>query len=361
MATIRLKDIAHHAGVSVMTVSKALRDASDISAETKTRIKLLAQQMGYVPDSMAQSLRNRRTKLLGLIIPSIANPLFARTLLAIEERAHQWGYEVMFAQTLNIAEREDSCILRLLSRKIDGLLIAPVYRPAQEARAYQELFARGTPTVILGLPAPFCRRFTYVAGDDEAGSHEATLHLLQLGHRRIACLAGPTLAPWARERLQGYRRALREADVEADDRLVFQSGNTIEDGASAALQMLQETCNATAIVAASDLVAIGCAETYLNQGAKIPSDFSIVGYGNILTSEHFRVPLTTIRQPKHRLGVAAMDALLQLIQGEKPEPKRLSATLVVRASTAPPQPASVPPAPRPPGSCPGTAPPRPTQ
>ena len=127
MATIRLKDIAQRAGVSVMTVSKALRDASDISAETKTRIKLLAQQLGYVPDSMAQSLRNRRTKLLGLIIPSIANPIFARTLLAIEERAHQWGYEVIFAQTLNIAEREDSCILRLLSRKIDGLLIAPVY------------------------------------------------------------------------------------------------------------------------------------------------------------------------------------------------------------------------------------------
>src|SRR5258708_26279949 len=113
MATIRLKDIAARGGVSLMTVSKALRDAPDISAGTKTRLKLLAQQMGYVPDSMAQSLRYRRTKLLGLIVPSVGNPLYARTIMAVEDRAHQLGYEVIFAQTLNVAEREDSCILRL--------------------------------------------------------------------------------------------------------------------------------------------------------------------------------------------------------------------------------------------------------
>jgi LacI family transcriptional regulator len=336
MATTRLKDIAERAGVSVMTVSKALRDASDISAGTKTRLKLLAQQMGYVPDSMAQSLRNRKTKLLGLIIPSAANPIFARTILAIEERAHQWGYEILFAQSQNIAEREDSCILRLLSRKIDGLLISPVYRPATEVRSYLELFARGTPTVILGHTAPFCRQFVHVESDDLAGSHDVTQHLLKFGHRRIAYFAGPALAPWAQERLEGYRRALREVDLEIEDRLIFQAGNTIEDGEKAALQMLQESCDATAVQTASDLVAIGCAETFLNQGARIPGDLSIAGYGNLLTSEYYRVPLTTARQPKQRLGAVAMELLLQLIQGEKPESKRLPAPLAIRASTAPP-------------------------
>src|SRR3954463_8397783 len=112
---VRLKDIAEIAGVSIMTVSKALRDEPDVSAVTKTRIKLLAQQMGYVPDSSAQGLRNRTTKLLGLVISSFTNPIFSRVVLAIEERAYELGYDVLLAHSLNIPEREEACILRMLS------------------------------------------------------------------------------------------------------------------------------------------------------------------------------------------------------------------------------------------------------
>jgi len=336
MPTVRLKDIAARAGVSMMTVSKVLRGAPDISAETKTRVKLLAQQMGYVPDGLARGLRYRKTKLLGLIIPSITNPILVRTVFAIEDRAHEQGFEVILAQTLNVTEREDSNILRLLSRRIDGLLLWPVYRPSSEARSYQELFARGTPTVILGPTSPFCRQFVNVEGDDAGGSHAVTQHLIKLGHRRIAFLAGPPLAPWAQERLEGYRRALRETDLEVDDHLIFHAGSTIEDGAKATEQMLQESCDATAIQAVTDLAAIGCADRFLREGAKIPSDLSVAGFGNILSAEFFRVPLTTVRQPKHRLGLAAMDLLLQLMRGEKPESKRLPAEIVIRASTGPP-------------------------
>ena len=130
---IRLKDIAERAGLSIMTVSKALRDEPDVSATTKTRIKLLAQQMGYVPDSTAQGLRMRRTKMFGLIISSMTNPIYSRVVLAIEERAYALGYDVLLAHTLNIPEREEACIRRLLSRRVDGLFIAPVYRMAAEA------------------------------------------------------------------------------------------------------------------------------------------------------------------------------------------------------------------------------------
>ena len=336
MPTVRLKDIAARAGVSMMTVSKVLRDAPDISAETKTRIKLLAQQMGYVPDSLARGLRYCRTKLLGLIIPSIANPIFTRMVFAIEDRAHEQGFEVILAQTLGVAEREDSNLLRLLSRRIDGLLIWPAYRPSTEVRSYQELLARGTPTVILGLTPPFCRQFVNVEGDDAGGSHAVTEHLIKLGHRRIAFLAGPLLAPWVQERLEGYRRALREVDLEVDDHLIFQAGSTLENGAKAAEQMLQESSDATAIQAVDDLAAIGCADRLLHEGARIPSDVSVAGFGNIMSAEFFRVPLTTVRQPKHRLGSAAMDLLLQLMQGQKTEPKRLPAEIVIRASTGPP-------------------------
>jgi LacI family repressor for deo operon, udp, cdd, tsx, nupC, and nupG len=161
--------------------------------------------------------------------------------------------------------------------------------------------------------------------------------LIDLGHQKIAYFTGPPTAPWAHERFEGYRRALRETGLQVDDKMVFAAGNTIEDGTKAALQMLNENCHPTAIQAVSDLVAIGCAETLLAQGWKIPEDISVVGFGNILTAEFYRVPLTTIRQPKFRMGVAAMETMMNMIRGAKAKTQRLGAELVARQSTAPPK------------------------
>ncbi len=333
---VRLKDIAERAAVSVMTVSKALRDEPDVSAATKARIKLLAQQMGYVPDSTAQGLRTRTTKLFAMVIPSTTDPVYARIVLAIEERAHELGYDILLMHTLDNAAREEACIRRLLSRRVDGLFIAPVYRIDPEARIYQELLARRTPVVLLGPPAKFCSQFFYAQVDDLLASYAATQHLLKLGHKRIAFLAGPLAAPWSQERFEGYRRALREAGSDVDDGLVFQAGNTVEDGVKAALQLLNEGCDATAIQAATDLIAVGCADALMNQGIRIPQDLSIIGFGNILMSEYFRVPLTTVRQPKFQLGAAAMEMMVQILRGQATESKRLPAELIVRASTAAP-------------------------
>lgn len=333
---VRLKDIARLAGVSIMTVSKALRDEPDVSATTKARIKSLAQKMGYVPDSSARGLRTKTTKLFGLLIPSITNPFYARTVAAIEERAHELGYDLLFAHSLNLIEREERCIRHFLSRRVDGLFICPVYRFEAEGRVYQEILASQTPAVLLGPPAPFCKSLPCVEVEELIASEAATRHLLQLGHKRIAYLTGPPTAPWAHERFEGYRRALREADLELDDQLVFQAGSTMDDGARGALQMLNEKCHATAIQAVGDLVAIGCANTLLSQGLRIPEDISVIGFGNILLAEQFRIPLTTMSQPKHRLGVAAMEMMTSLINGEAVQSRRLSAELVERESTAPP-------------------------
>lgn len=330
---VRLKDIAERAGVSIMTVSKALRDEPDVSAGTKTRIKLLAQQMGYVPDSSAQGLRNRKTKLFGLVISSLANPIFSRVLLAIQERAYELGYDLLLAYSLNIPEREEACIRRLLSRRVDGLFLSPVYRMATEARIYQELFARQVPTVLLGHLAPFCNQFVNVEADDLLAGYSVTNHLLKLGHKRIAFLAGPLGTPWTQERFEGYRRALRENGLEVDDKLVFQAGRTVEDGVNAAKQMIQEGCDATAIQAINDMVAVGCSQVLLEHKVRIPEEISVAGFGDTMLSEHFRVPLTTVNQPKYRLGMAAVDAMQQLLLGRRPEPRRLPAELVVRASS----------------------------
>jgi LacI family transcriptional regulator, galactose operon repressor len=330
---IRLKDIAQRAGLSVMTVSKALRDQPDVSATTKTRLKLLAQQMGYVPDSTAQGLRTRATKLFGLVVSSLINPVYARVVLAIEERAYELGYEVLLAHTRDIPEREEACLRRLLSRRAEGLFIAPVYRLVEEAPIYRELLARQVPTVLLGHPAPFCNQFVSIGSDDLVASYTVTQHLLKLGHKRIAWVAGPLAMPWTQERFEGYRRALREAGIEVDDRLVFEAGRSIEDGAKAVEQMIGESTDITAIQAVNDVVAVGCAEALLDRGLRIPQDVSVAGFGNVLLGAHCRVPLTTTRQPKFRLGAAAVEAMQELLRGKRPESKLLPAELIVRAST----------------------------
>lgn len=333
---VRLKDIALRAGVSTMTVSKVLHNASDISAATKARVRQLAQEMGYVPDSMAQGLRSRTTKLLGLVISSTANPIYARTVSAIEEAAFAAGYDILLNHSLNQLEREEACIRRSLSRRVDGIFLSPVYRLAPTAAVYDELLKRKTPTVILGYRAPFCSQFVSVETDDFAASQNLTRHLLDLGHRRIAYFSGPAASPAAIERLEGYKRALRDAGIDHDDRLIFAAGSSIEEGEKAALQFLDEKPGVTAVQTFNDLVAIGAATIFLKQGLKIPQDLSLAGFGNILTAQYFQIPLTTVREPKFRMGVAAFELMDALLRGQRPPSTRLPAEVIVRASTAAP-------------------------
>lgn len=330
---VRLKDIAEVAGVSVMTVSKALRDKPDLSSATKARIRALADQMGYVPDVSASGLRNRTTRLMGLVIPAPTDPVYSRVMLALEGHAHELGYDLLLAHSLGKADREEAVIRRLMARRVDGLFIAPVYRMAKTVPVYEDLKKQGLPMVILGHRAPFCQGFVNVETDDIGASEAVTKHLFELGHRRIAFLGGPANSPWAQERIEGYRRAHRDAGVALDDKLIFNAGSTVDEGAAAALQLIHENPGATAVQAANDLVAIGAANALLNQGIRIPQDLSVAGFGNVLVSEYFRVPLTTVRQPKLRLGAVAMDLMQKIMAGEPAQPARLPAELTIRAST----------------------------
>ena len=288
-----------------------------------------------MPHSAASGLRSKTTRLIGLIIPAVTDPIFARLVSAVEQNAHELGYEVILMHSLGSVEREERCLRRLLARRIDGLLVAPVPRMGPQSTVYDELQKRGLPTVILGQRSPFCAGFTSVETDDLAASAAVTRHLLELGHRRIAFLGGPRTAPWATERLHGYGLALREAGIELDDRLIFNAGTTVDEGAKTALEFINEQSDATALQAVNDLVAIGAANTLLNQGVRIPQDLSVTGFGNVLVSEFFRVPLTSVRQPKFRIGALALDQLLRLMRGETVETQRLAAEVVVRSSTGP--------------------------
>lgn len=333
---VRLKEIAEAAGVSIMTVSKALRDRADVAAATKARIRALADRMGYVPNLYATGLRSRTTRLFGLVIPATTDPVYARVQLAIEQNAAEQGYDLLFAQSLGNPDREESALRRFLARGVDGIFLSPVPCLPRPTPVLDEIRRRGLPLVVLGHRPTSCEGCVNVETDDLAASASATRLLLEQGHRRIAFLAGTQVSPSAQERLHGYRKALREAGIEPDDQLVFNAGATIEEGTHAALQWMQEKSRATAIQAVNDLVAIGAAEALLNQGFRIPRDVSLVGFGNILTAEHFRVPLTTIRQPKLRMGALAMDLMLAWIKEGRPASRRIPAELVVRASTGKP-------------------------
>jgi LacI family transcriptional regulator len=246
------------------------------------------------------------------------------------------GFDLVLSHSLGDADREAAVIRRLISRRVDGLFICPVYRMETEAPAYEELQRSGLPTVILGHTAPFCAGFSSVSTDDTEAAAQVCRHLIAMGHRRIAFFSGPMVAPWAQERLEGYRIALRDAGIPLNDQWVFNAGATIAEGALAAEQFLRERPNVTAIQSANDLIAIGGANTLIEQGVKIPEQLSIVGFGNVLTSQYFRVPLTTVRQPKLRLGKVAMNIMQQLLQHEPPMNQRMPAEIIFRASIAPP-------------------------
>jgi DNA-binding LacI/PurR family transcriptional regulator len=294
--------------------------------------------MGYMPNAMARGLRSRKSRLLGVVVSTVTNPVFGRVLLALEEQAHAHGFDLLLGHSLNDPAREEHVIRRMLSRHVEGLLVSPVYRLQPAAPVYEELQRRNVKTVLLGHRAPFCERFIAVETADFEASRQLTAHLLELGHRRIAYLAGPVISPANRERLEGYKAALRDAGLEPDDRLVFHAGTTIEEGQQAAALLVQESARPTALMAVNDLVAIGAATFLLNQGWSIPRDISVAGFGNILLAEHFRAPLTTVRQPKLRLGRAAFEMLQRLLKGEPAQSVRLPAEVVVRQSTAPPPP-----------------------
>ena len=332
---IRLKDIAREAGVSVMTVSKALRNAPDIAARTKLRIGELAKRMGYTPNLGARSLRNQETKLLGLVIPATTDPIFARIVMAIEQCALDHGYELILNHSWNETEREEIILQNLISRRVDGIFLSPVYRMGSEVAAYSELKKRRIPTVIMGPLADFCKDFVNVQTLGNESAFGMTQHLIDLGHKRIAFFAGPRFSERAISRQEGYRRALRENGIEEDPSLVFNGGTTITEGGNAAKHFLEEKTQATAIQTVNDLVAIGAANVFLDHGLIIPDELSIAGFGNILSSEHYRVPLTTIRQPKFRMGMAAFDSMLKLITKKQVEPQRMIGEVLVRKSTGP--------------------------
>ena len=330
-----LKTIAAEAGVSVMAVSKALRDASDIGATTKIKIQKIAEQLGYVPNGNARGLRNRKTSTIGVVLPRLDQGFFANILSGILKDATALGYQVFIGQSEDNLALELKELKAMLGRQVEGILLAPALSMGGRMEFLEMVAQRGIPVVFLDrFPANATQypNTGFVVAQDRVGASLATDYLIEQGHRKILHLAGPLGASSTEERLMGYRKALERAGIEYRDSLVFRAGSDIESGHQTMAQVLGESVDFTAIFAVNDYVAIGACELLLSQGIKIPQDISVVGFGDIRLAKYYRVPLTTVYQSQEELGHLSFSILLQMIRGEKGEPRNLPVQLIKRNS-----------------------------
>jgi LacI family transcriptional regulator len=330
-----LKEMAASLNLSVMAVSKALRDAPDISVGTKARVQAEARRRNYVPNRAAQNLRLRRSGLVGVVVPQINDAYYSNLVSGMERQAETAGLQVLLGTSLDRAENEMREVQKLIGRQVEALLLVPAVRWQHRLATLEMVRVSGIPTVLLDAYPAGAENFaqvTWVVCDDRRGGQLATEHLLERGHREILFLAGPNGSSSSAGRFSGYQRALAEAAIPYSDTRVFLADKDIESGGSAMAQALSEKASFTAIVAHNDSVAIGAADLLLRQGFRIPEDISIVGFGDGVLAAYFRVPLTTIRVDQMQMGETAVRLALDLQKGPVP-PRQMPVEIVVRSST----------------------------
>jgi DNA-binding LacI/PurR family transcriptional regulator len=338
---ISITDIARAAGVSHSTVSRALRDSPLISEDVRERIQLLAREMGYTPNAIAQSLQTRRTNTIGLVVTSIADPFLIDVVKGVEEVARPASFSVFLSASHNDPEQELAVIETFQRRRVDGILVAA----SRVSRHHQEHLERTrVPTVLINSQAETETErepLHWAAVDDREGARLAVSHLLELGHRAIGYLGAGNRPRSNRQRLRGYQEALATADVAPDDGWVaIASGKgaphqeDVDEGQTLAPRLLD--AGVTAIFCYNDLTAIGVLLGCRERGVRVPEDLSVVGFDDIAMASYVTPPLTTVYQPKVLLGRLATELLLDLLDGRPARNRLLSPTLVARASSAPP-------------------------
>lgn len=331
----RLVDVAERSGVSVATVSRHLNGHITLPGSTVNRIEDAIRELGYRPNPHARSLSRGRSDTIGLVIPDIANPYFARLAAAVECAADARGLGVVLCATLNQRDREMEYLRRLARNHLDGLLFA-TNNPDDGTLA--EPIERASRRVVILDEDVQAARGPKIFSDNEQGGYLAGRHLAQAGHRRLAFFGGPRSMMSTRERLAGCRRALAEHAPDATVAVSISGAYSTEDGARAARQIIRSGDDVTAVLAASDEIAIGALEVFAREGVRVPGDLSVVGFDDVAPFHLFDPPLTCVRQPVDEMGRRAVELLVSSLEGTPPQDlvERLPVELVVRGSVAPP-------------------------
>lgn len=337
---VTIKDIAKALGLSTSTVSRALRDSYEISQETKKLVLDYAQKINYHPNPIALSLKERRSRSIGVIVIEIANSFFSQVINGVESIAYNRGYNVIIAQSRESSERELLNLQYLTSRSIDGLIVS-VSAETNDYAFFRDLSDRGMPIVFFDRVVDEIGTHKVIV-DNYKGAYDATMHLVQNGYRNIATLSNPDVLSIARERLAGYKAALQDSGLGLKGELIkycYHGGMILSEVESAMNELLSLKKKPDAILACSDKLTTGCLRIMKARGLRVPDEIALVGFSNTDLTELLEPPLSVIRQPAFEMGELATNMLLQLIESKRPvtdfETRVLSTELLVRASTNP--------------------------
>jgi LacI family transcriptional regulator len=332
-----IRDIAARAGVSVMTVSRALNGRPDVAPETRAVVLRHARELGYASRQRATATARARTGLIGLTVPFIRGEgeYFAEIVHGAAEALYERDARLVLCPTRHEHDREVSLLERLLHGTTDGgLLILPSESVGELAR----LRAKGYPFVVIDPTVLPDQEIAVVAASNTTGARAATEHLIALGHRHIGLILGWRQWTASADRLAGYHAALAAAGLPIEPELVAEADFTIAGGERAARGLLTLPEPPTAIFALSDNMAIGALRAATSSGRSVPRDLSVVGFDDAESASLVTPALTTVRQPLQEMGRAAVSLLYRLIEGTPVDAPRLelSTRLIVRLSTAPP-------------------------
>jgi LacI family transcriptional regulator len=332
----RLKDIAEDLGLSVVTISKVLRDHPDIGAETRKRVLQRMKELNYQPNIAARSLITGKTWTIGLVVPDLLHPFFAQIAKEISVEVRKKGYSLFISSSDEDAALEQEEIAQLLARRVDVMLIASAQWTVESLKCIEE---QKVPFILLDRQFPGFES-NFVGVDDTAVGVLATTHLIEQGCRRIAHIRGPEVST-AIGRLEGYKRALAAHDMapQAGDIIsIGPSGDHVGDqaGYAATVKLLENKNRPDGIFCFNDPVALGTMRAILDAGLRVPEDIAVVGCGNVSYSDFLRVPLTSVDQNSKMIGKIAATLALKLALSKGPtEPKSalVQPHLVVRASS----------------------------
>jgi LacI family transcriptional regulator, galactose operon repressor len=326
---VTLAQIAKRAGVHVSTVSRALTgNATGVGSGTASRIRALAEEMGYHPDPAASALRTRRSGALGIIVPRLTDYVLARVYEGADEAARDIGYTTLVANSNDDPALRMERLDKMLARRVEGFLIGDARLDGDDL--VQALKRRGIPYVLVNRRL---RGHPSVTTDDVRGGQLAGEHILALGHRVVGVIAGPEYASTCVERTHGFVERFLSAGINVPDTCIQTSAPDGEGGHAAADALLRRHPDITAIFAINDFAAIGAMGAAREHGRTVGRDIAIIGYNDIPLATWLSVPMSSISSPMVDMGRRGSKALHDIIAGGRPEPVLLEPTLSARDST----------------------------
>jgi LacI family repressor for deo operon, udp, cdd, tsx, nupC, and nupG len=333
MAKVGIKDIAARAGVSIATVSHALRKPERVSEATRMKVLAAADEVGYTRNNLGASLRTSRSGNIVVIIPDVADSHNYGIIKAIEKVAHHRGYSVLLGDSQGSSQREREFAAMTRSRQADGIILMSHRLPFDVKRkgfSVEEL-----PPIVNVCEFTGFDQLPTVAIDDKQAGMDATTYLIESGHRKIAVITGDIETTSSRKRLKGFKEAMARAGLKYDDQFVVFGQYTAEFGEEAARLLLLRRERPTAIFCFSDEIALGCMYALRQNNFDIPGDISVIGFDNIPFAKYLTPTLTTVSQPTEEIGKTCATVLLDLIEGKPPDSYHciLQHELLVRQST----------------------------